>query len=656
MNRTLIATIATLSCLASRMVSAGLPDPGFGDDGIALLSLDGVEGHELRTTAMTALPDGSLLFGGSRDRRVAGSPDPHTRAMVAMMNADGTPSSGFGTNPAIPGIRVLDDLVPGAAMQQIESLQRLSDGTIVAAGTAQVFAPLTCFVVRLAADGERDMTFGSEGLASIPSARCHALVVDGDGRIVVAGERRVTGVTMEAFVARFDADGVLDAAFGDGGISVLPARSDGESGYLAALAVAADGALVAGGSYEAYGEGLGTDFSLARFGSDGQLDGTFANGGWRVFHIKGDASAFNGIDRLLVLADGRIVFAGHRMDAQESVHAVLGRTLADGATDPAFGSTGMPGFAPLDFAPNAATRYATALVRQADGHFVAAATSTGPDKSDFVAFRTDDRGGLDPSFGEAGIAAIDLAPNGIYSSSTALALQGDVPVVAGSVRRDASSLMVDIGAVRLDRRPAGDDVVFADGFETSAMTHVTGYDDLDEGFLGTAFDHDGIHYHDCNGIGGVFPDGKTFTADDVGDQFVVENAALMYVDFPDYGSAPNVLTFGSSYIDGDNFSLGPLVRATMDLGREADGARFDLAYYENGPWGGIVLHLDATRNGVVVGSDTLTIAGGAPRDNLATASLSVQGVAFDAIRLYATYGDQPTAPRVMIDDLVVTRR
>lgn len=652
MHRILAVALATLTLLVARILTAGTPDPGFGDHGFAFLSLDGVEGHELRTYAMTTLPNDALLFGGSRNLRIAGNPDPHMRAMVAMMTSNGEPAPGFGDDPAIPGIRVLDDIVPGAAQQEIESLQRLSDGSIIAAGTAMVFAPLTCFIVKLDAHGVRDMTFGASGRASIASARCHALVVDDQGHIVVAGERRVAGVTMQAFVARFDATGAPDESFGDAGVAALPARHDDESGAMSALALTADGALVAAGSYEAYGEGAGTDFSLARFDKDGRLDDTFVDGGWRVFHIDGDASTFNGIDRLLVQPDGSVVFAGHRMDAKKSVRALLGRTHADGSIDAAFGSRKTPGFAPLNFAPNAATRYATGLVRQDDGHFVVSATSTGPDKSEFVALRTDASGMLDTAFGDDGVVSLDLAPTGIYSSSTVIALQSDIPVVAGSVRRDAASVLVDLGAVRLGSRAVEGDAIFADGFESTA-THISRFDDLAEGFQGDTFDYQGIRYHDCNGIGGVFPDGSTFTAEDVGDQFVVENANLIYADFPAFGSAPNALTFGASYIVGDNFSVGPLVRATLDLPADADRARLDLAYYENGPWAGIALQMDAEKDGVVVGSDRLTIAGGAPRDNLTTASLAVENVVFDTVRLSATYGGQPTAPRVLIDNLSI---
>ncbi len=160
------------------------------------------------------------------------------------------------------------------------------------------------------------------------------------------------------------------------------------------------------------------------------------------------------------------------------------------------------------------------------------------------------------------------------------------------------------------RRAAGrrsaPDPIFADGFD-GAQASISNYDDLTEGSLGTSYRVRGVSYHDVNGIGGVFPDGSTFTPADVGDQLIIEDATDFYGVHPDYGSSPNSLTFGTSYVVGPNLSLGAMVQVTMDLDTPASAATFDIGYYENGPWGGIEIHLDALDGGIVVASDVLTI-------------------------------------------------
>ena len=197
------------------------------------------------------------------------------------------------------------------------------------------------------------------------------------------------------------------------------------------------------------------------------------------------------------------------------------------------------------------------------------------------------------------------------------------------------------------------DLVFLDGLD-GAPPPVSDYDDLTEDFLGTSYAYNGVVYHDVNGIGGVFPNGDTFTPDDVGDQLIIEDATDFYGAHPDWGSSPNAMTFGTTFVPGPNLSIGALVRVTMDLAAPASAASVDIGFYENGPWGGIVLHLDAIDGDTVVATDTLTIADGGGRDNDTIATLGVDGATFDQLKLYATYGDDPSAPRVLMDNLTLT--
>jgi hypothetical protein len=185
----------------------------------------------------------------------------------------------------------------------------------------------------------------------------------------------------------------------------------------------------------------------------------------------------------------------------------------------------------------------------------------------------------------------------------------------------------------------------------AANDGVTTYESLSEGFLGGSFDLNGVHYRDCNNVAGVFPDGSTFTAQDIGYNFIIENSTYLFNDFPSWGSPINTLTFGTAYVNGPNLSLGAFATAWMDLASLSNSVSMDMAFYENGPWGGIVFHLDAVRNGQVVGSDTLTIANGGGRDHVTTAQLSVSGVEFDSVHIYATFGSQYSAPRLLIDNL-----
>lgn len=190
----------------------------------------------------------------------------------------------------------------------------------------------------------------------------------------------------------------------------------------------------------------------------------------------------------------------------------------------------------------------------------------------------------------------------------------------------------------------------------SAEISVSTYDDLDEAFYGESFTYNGVTYSNVNNQAGVFPGGDTFDADGIfglGHQVIVENAGLLYNDFPGWGSANNALTFGTTFVPGDNLSIGALSTVTMTLDSVADFASVEMAYYENGPWGGIVYHLDAYSGGSVVASDSFTISDLGGRDNIAFATLSVDGAEFDSLQLYATFGSDYSGPRALLDNLTI---
>ncbi|MBX3118564.1 MAG: PEP-CTERM sorting domain-containing protein [Fimbriimonadaceae bacterium] len=186
---------------------------------------------------------------------------------------------------------------------------------------------------------------------------------------------------------------------------------------------------------------------------------------------------------------------------------------------------------------------------------------------------------------------------------------------------------------------------------SQAVTH--NFESLSEGFLGTTWSSDGITYRDVNNVSGGFPDGNTFGPGDLGDQLIIEDATLFFNDFPGYGSPNNVLTFGSAFVPGGNLSIGALASVFIDVAFPADSASLDIAFYENGPWGGMVYHLDALLGGNVVSSDSFTISDLGGRDNATWTTMSVSGASFDTLQLYATWNGEYTAPRGMIDNVTV---
>jgi len=450
----------------------GAIDNGFGSGGFAYVVHDETEAREIEPRAALTLPDGKLLFAGTRNKLLPGLPvyEPQVHAMLARLDADGHADASFGNVPSVSGLFELPDLLPGTRMQVIDALQRFDDGSIVVAGTAFVNMPAQGFVVKLTADGTLDAHFGDGGIVLLPSIYLHAAAIDSQSRVVVCGEQ-IAGLQFTSTVVRLLGDGRLDTGFGGSGIVPIAWSGSADlSGRLNALALTPDDGVIVGGSYELPGpwSDYGYDNAIARLHADGSLDAAFAGSGWRVFHDPTDSSTSNGVHQLVRLADGRIVFTAHRLREENHTGIVLGRLAADGSDDATFGSVATPGYFRPDILPASESITPTAFAVQGDGKLIVGASYyVNPDKQLFFALRTDADGGLDVGFADAGLFQADLAPSGVSNDLSAMTLQADGRIVfAGrSMPVVGDWSIADLAAVRLLNHVAPPDRVFADGFD-----------------------------------------------------------------------------------------------------------------------------------------------------------------------------------------------
>src|SRR5438270_1585863 len=132
---------------------------------------------------------------------------------------------------------------------------------------------------RLLSAGQLDPSFGAGGIAlndlgSGGSAFGNAMALQADGKVLVAG--KVRGTTGDDLaVARFLANGQVDASFGVNGVVVVDLGSNQDAAN--AIAVQADGKIIVAGQTVTNLHAL--DFAVVRFNADGSLDGSFGNGG-----------------------------------------------------------------------------------------------------------------------------------------------------------------------------------------------------------------------------------------------------------------------------------------------------------------------------------------------------------------------------------------
>src|SRR5690349_1365810 len=91
--RSAAALLATLA--GSGHAADGAIDNGFGSGGFAYVVHDETNAREIEPRAALALPDGKLLFAGTRNKLLPGLPpyEPQVHAMLARLDADGHPDA-----------------------------------------------------------------------------------------------------------------------------------------------------------------------------------------------------------------------------------------------------------------------------------------------------------------------------------------------------------------------------------------------------------------------------------------------------------------------------------------------------------------------------------------------------------------------------------
>jgi uncharacterized delta-60 repeat protein len=150
---------------------------------------------------------------------------------------------------------------------EIEGLALQPDHKIVAAGWTFTVPGEDFALARFNPDGSLDPSFGDGGKAATDFTtgdEGHAVVVQPDGKIVVAGQSLANYA-----LARYRPDGSLDPSFGSGGKVLSSIQGEqGPLGGASALVLQPDGKLVAVGNVYLASR---HQFGALRFNTDGSL-------------------------------------------------------------------------------------------------------------------------------------------------------------------------------------------------------------------------------------------------------------------------------------------------------------------------------------------------------------------------------------------------
>ncbi len=294
------------------------------------------------------------------------------------------------------GVNGMDALEVDTLSMSISDMVVQADGRILTTG--RVFTPegWDVFVIRRLADGGPDATFGDMGFVRMDLGTYwddgRSIVVQSDGRILVASESSQNGLESTVIVLRYLPDGSLDDTFGEDGIASAPPSA---LGHPYDMAVNADGTILVVGTSAHY-----ENLAVYRFTASGEPDATFQQGGVLVDHVFGGT---NQADRVCPQEDGKILLACLHGSAGAYDVSIV-RLMADGTRDTDFGNNGV---VYLNIGPGDALVGGIGL--QSEGRIVVACyRNSHPHFGIHVArFRPD--GTPDPEFGTNGTTIISTA-------------------------------------------------------------------------------------------------------------------------------------------------------------------------------------------------------------------------------------------------------
>lgn len=366
---------------------AGGVQTSFGEGGVLRLTALAGPPEEVPGSGVDALarrPDGSIVAAGS-------APPNRSVAFLAALSPAGSLLPSFGEGG------IVEEREPVPATERVAGFAPLEDGGVFAAANSDVGTAMHPVLVRYAADGSLDQSFGGGtgylSLAEVGTAM--GIAVNGEEALVgVWGKRR------DSLFLRNTGEGSAVSSFGAGGVLTLPAGVT-----IRAVALAPDGDPVL-----LFASGGGRHPVVERFGTDGRPDPAFGHGGKVPVRVPGSGELWGGT--IVVTPSGQILIGfatGSRL--------AVARLLPDGRLDRRFGAGG--------WSVTGVTGEVGSIRLALVGHKLYVAGNYGGGTHRHVALmRFDARGRPDRSFGHGGgrtangalltrVSAVEPTPAGV---------------------------------------------------------------------------------------------------------------------------------------------------------------------------------------------------------------------------------------------------
>ncbi|WP_298145533.1 T9SS type A sorting domain-containing protein [Flavobacterium sp.] len=286
----------------------GTVDTTFGTNGFVLFTNNFTTIYDVEV-----LSTGKILLAGDEVYSIGSSFTENYK--LTRLNANGTFDTTFGTGGTsnIPSTT--------AVQETIFKIKALASGKIIAAGTIFNGNDADVIVFRYNSNGTLDTTFNGNGSATFGGPEYDyptALLASPNGKITVCSS---IGENEEALITRFNSNGEFDTTFDTDGN--LPFAFE-TINFPKDLHEDTNGKLLISGSSNANNDS-NFDFTIVRVNNNGDLDGTFADGGKLTIDFD---NTTDGVMSLLVSGNTAIA-AGFGGETQSTTDFAFAKFFID---------------------------------------------------------------------------------------------------------------------------------------------------------------------------------------------------------------------------------------------------------------------------------------------------------------------------------------
>ena len=300
---------------------------------------------------------------------------------------------------------------------------------------------------RLLSAGQLDASFGDGGkvVTDLGMSYGTGVAIQADDKIVAtARDDHNSGFHL----ARYNADGSLDASFGAGGVVMIDTK---HFDNVETVIVQPDGKILLGGTRQVETRSTLRLFTVvARYNADGSVDSSFADQGTLqlpgdLYHLDGSTHGTMSPGPVIMAtqADGKILLTQVLGDDYTTTGAnlFLYRFNADGTVDATFGTGGKSTIdlglleRPRDIALQADGK----IVLSVDGHVVLTqnGSTSWPSYSTYVV-RLNADGTRDSGFGNNGVVTEHAASGQINATKLVIGIDGKIHLLGEGMADDRS--------------------------------------------------------------------------------------------------------------------------------------------------------------------------------------------------------------------------